>query len=468
MPRRRQSAQTTTVTKAQPNILLIMDDQHRFDWLGCAGADWVRTPNIDRLAAQGVRFTHCCTNAPVCVPARIGLACGRQPMHVGALGNDAYLPLSAATYYQHLRDHGYRVGCVGKVDLAKPDKYNGRRGDRPCAFTWGFTHPVEVEGKMHSGNYPDPQGPYGYWLQERGEYQGFHEDYVRRAAAGWSTGDAARDSVLSAEAHVDSYIGTRAVEWIGAHTGEFPWHLFVSFDGPHDPFDPPAEFGASCRNAAVPDAIPPAGAGKPAWIRRRSRSFSAQDIRHSRRQYAACIELIDTQIGRILAAVEDAGQAANTCVIFASDHGEMAGDHGLFAKSVAYEGALRVPLIIAGPGIPPGGVSDTLVELNDVNPTIIDLAGLPPQAGVEAESLKPTLDDVSRPHRDSAVFALRRFTGIRTRRHKLVDNLNDLTELYDLEEDPGEQHNLAEQRPDLCRELQGRLNRRFMEAKWLR
>ena len=113
-----------------PNILFVFDDQHRFDYLRCAGADFIRTPNIDRLAARGVRFTHATTNCPVCAPARIGLATGLQPCHLGSLDNNSFLPLSAATYYQRLRDSGYRVGCVGKLDLAKPEKVT--RATRCC------------------------------------------------------------------------------------------------------------------------------------------------------------------------------------------------------------------------------------------------------------------------------------------------------------------------------------------------
>ena len=94
-----------------------MADQYRWDYLGYAGAGFVRTPNLDRLAARGVAFTHCYTNCPVCAPARIALATGLQPFRTGALDNQSYLPASITTYYQRLRDHGYRVGCVGKLDL---------------------------------------------------------------------------------------------------------------------------------------------------------------------------------------------------------------------------------------------------------------------------------------------------------------------------------------------------------------
>ena len=161
-------------TKSAPNILLIMTDQHRWDYLGCAGADFVDTPNIDRLAASGVRFTKAFTNAPVCAPARIGLATGMHPARIGTLDNSCYLPPHLPTYYQRLRDNGYRVGCVGKLDLAKPDKYNGRHGDRPAVYRWGFTHPEEVEGKMHAGQGEPtaPHGPYTHYLKDKGRLEG--------------------------------------------------------------------------------------------------------------------------------------------------------------------------------------------------------------------------------------------------------------------------------------------------------
>ena len=107
----------------QPNILFIMDDQHRFDYLGCAGADFVRTPNIDALAQRGMRFTNCMVNSPVCAPSRISLATGLMAHRVAPFDNDSYLSHRAPTYYQRLRDYGYRVGCVGKPDLGKPDRY---------------------------------------------------------------------------------------------------------------------------------------------------------------------------------------------------------------------------------------------------------------------------------------------------------------------------------------------------------
>jgi choline-sulfatase len=447
----------------RPNVLFIMDDQHRYDYLGCAGADFLNTPNLDRLAERGVRFTQCTTNSPVCAPARIGLASGLQPTRLGALDNRAFLPFSTRTYYHRLRDAGYRVGCIGKLDLAKPDHYNGRYGDRPCVYGWGFTHPEECEGKMHAGNSPTPNGPYNFYLQEHGLFEKFHQDYKKRSAKGWNVG-ASWDSVLPTEHFEDAYIGRRAAEWIRTIPDDFPWHYFVSFVGPHDPFDPPTEYADLYRDVEMPPPIVESGEGKPDWVRSRMKDATPEQVAVTRRQYCGAIQLIDDQVGMMLDALDERGMLENTYVIFSSDHGEMLGDHGLYTKSVAYEASLRVPLIAAGPGVERGRVSDALVELIDVNPTICELAGLPPQENIDARSVGPVLRGEADGHREDAVSAITNFRTIRTDRYKLIDNYNAPNELYDLQEDPQELHNIAADRSEIVRDLRGRLHRRFLEG----
>lgn len=287
-----------------------MDDQHRFDFLGCAGADYVRTPNIDALAQRGLRFSNCTVNSPVCAPSRISLASGLMAHRVAPFDNSSYLSNRVPTYYQRLRDHGYRVGCVGKLDLGKPDRYNGRYGDRPAAFSWGFTHPEEVEGKMHAARFEEPQGPYGFFLEERGLYKTFSEDYLNRFVRGRETDYVHRwietgsgDSPLPTDAFEDTYIGQRAVRWIENVPDDFPWHYFVSFVGPHDPFDPPTEYADRWRSAKMPPAIPFDVTDRPTWITKRSAARDSDNTDMVRRQYCALIELIDDQIGQILAAL---------------------------------------------------------------------------------------------------------------------------------------------------------------------
>ena len=450
--------------QGSPNILFIMTDQHRWDYLGCAGAGFLDTPNIDRLAAAGLRFKNAFTNAPVCAPARIGLATGRHPARIGTLDNSSYLPADLPTYYQRLRDSGYRVGCVGKLDLAKPDPYNGRHGDRPQVYRWGFTHPEEVEGKMHAaqGEPTAPHGPYTHYLRQQGRLEAFWHDYRARAGRGWIVGQS-HDSVLPTADFQDRYIGRRAARWIETIPDDFPWHLFVSFVGPHDPFDPPREYADQFRDAAMPAAIPTHPCGKPQRVLNRQKAFSAEELARIRRQYCALIKLIDDQVGSLLDALERRNMIENTYIIFTSDHGEMLGDHGLFQKQLAYEPSMHIPLIVSGPGIEGGLVSDALVDMFDLNPTICALAGVAPAPNLDARSFDPILFGTRREHRREIVSVLKEFRCLRKDSHKFVDNGHDIDELYDLRNDPEEGHNIAADNPARVAAMRERLERFLLQ-----
>jgi len=446
----------------RPNLLFIMTDQQRFDYMGCAGASsFLRTPNLDRLAERGMRFTNCFTNSPLCAPARIGLATGLDPQHSGALDNSSFLQPEHLTYYMRLRDHGYRVGCVGKLDLAKPDRYNGRYGDRPCLYRWGFTHPEEVEGKDHSLRGDQPVGPYGHWLEE----QDLYDKYLKQRRSRRGQEQLWKPSELPAETFLDAYQGQRAVEWMQRITDDFPWHLFVSFSGPHMPHDPPREYFDRCADVDMPPAVPKPEVGQPRCYAGRPSRVNDPDLMNNvRRAYCAYIELIDEWVGRILDVLEQRGMADNTYVVFSSDHGEMLGDLGMFGKSVPYEPSLHVPLIAAGPGIPGAQVCEALVELSDVNPTLCTLAGLPPQPGIDASSFVHCLRDPFREHRTDILASMRSWQCVRTEQHKLVENHNDAAELYDLQADPQEETNLfpdaAQQQKELIADLRGRMRQR--------
>jgi arylsulfatase len=449
----------------KPNILFIMADQFRHDFLGATGADFVRTPNLDKLASNGMLFRQCATTSPVCAPARIALATGLRPHRTGCTSNNTFLPLSRRTYYQQLRDHGYRVGCVGKLDLAKPDKYNGRYGDRPIAYAWGFTHPEETEGKAHAGTSPTPIGPYTHYLDERDLLQPFHKDY-RQDRPGLD--GACRDSVLPADAFEDAYIGRRAAKWINEIPTDFPFHYFVSFVGPHDPYDPPTEYAEHFRDAEMPAATPINREGRPGRVLRRMNEATDEQIAISRRQYCASIEVIDDAVGLILESLEQRGLADNTYIVFSSDHGDMMGDHGMWNKHTDYETSLRVPLMVAGPGIEAGSESEALVENMDLNPTLCELAGVPTVEQIDARSFVNVLRDESAEHRDATIAIEGDHTAIRTHTHKYIDTVNQPSELYDLASDPDELTNVIDKQPMLAKELGQRLSKALQEDTWHR
>jgi len=201
--------------------------------------------------------------------------------------------------------------------------------------------------------------------------------------------------------------------------------------------------------------------GKPDYVRKKVVPMTAEEKLEAQRQYCASIEAIDDQVGAMVEMVKKRGMFDNTIFVFTSDHGEMLGDHGLYTKAVPYEAALRVPLIVSGPGILEDTVSEAIVELNDLNPTVCELAGLSRQDGIDSESFVPVLRGDSCAHRTEAVSRLQPFDCIRTHEYKLIVSSGGVRELYDLEDDPEELHNIIEERPDVSLDLRVRMNARL-------
>lgn len=446
-----------------PNILMVMSDQHRGDWMGCAGASWLRTPNMDRLARDGVIFSRAACNSPVCAPSRSILASGLRGSHVGVLSNGDLYPLEVPTYYQVLRSGGYRVGCIGKTDLHKRDHWEGIRGDRPIMYHLGFTDPMETEGKCSAARYTSPPVcPYTHYLHENGLAQAFHDDYKNRSPI-----YKGRDSVLPLHAYHDDFVGRKACEFLESVGDENPWHYFVSFVGPHDPWDAPSEYSQRYDPEDMPDAIEDPWENKPKPMRsvrhgvRTSRlveGMTPEDLMESMRQYAGMITLVDDYLGRFVGVLEDRGMLENTVIIYTSDHGEMMGDHRLFGKCTYYESSLRVPLIFKGPGIRSGVQSDDLVQLADSAPTILDLAGLDCPFPVDSSSLMPILTGNGAWERDFQVSELTTSRTFFDGRYKYSEYDDNGSELYDLEKDPEEITNLVRDDSDRSEKMKDRLH----------
>lgn len=454
-----------------PNILLIMVDQFRYDWMSCAGTDFVVTPNIDRIAARGIRFEKASCNSPICGPSRCSLAAGLHPHRLGNLENFVNYPQAQPTYYQALRQSGYRAALVGKSDLHKGDHFYGMNGDLPFMYHLGFTDPHEVEGKMNAAMqrdnlmtfHIDPEndnhiaGPYQNYLREQGLLTDFVEDYHKRFT-NWNYWSA-WPSPLPAEHFHDSYIGRKSCEFLEQVSTEAPWHLFVSFVGPHDPWDAPAEYVNAFPDKSFPDSIKDDYKNKPEWIKKKSKKqtdgMSDKDLNKVKRHYGAAIKLIDDWIGRILDTLEQKGLSDNTVVMFCADHGEMMGDHGLFQKGTMYEGALRIPLIIADPRESKVGTSDALAELVDLHATILDLANAEYTPGqLDSKSLVPQIKlESAQPHKPYQYSELTNTRMIFDGRYKFIENHNDLNELYDLHEDPHELVNIIKDCPELAKDL---------------
>ena len=437
----------------RPHILILMPDQFRADALGCAGHPVVRTPSIDRLAAGGVRFSRAATNCPLCMPARAAFISGQYPHNFGMWGNAKQLPAEAPSFFRQLQTAGYHTAHFGKSHYYEHHSGAHLRDEEPYMHARGFETVHETTGPH--ATFKTRSYMSDHW-EKAGLLQTFLEDMGKRRAGLRQNPPEhmTHPSPMPADEHMDSYVGRTAMEFVQGYQDERPMCLFVGFAGPHEPWDPPAEYAAMYRPEDMPPAIPaePHGPHVPASARHqrdfeRLKNLTPDKIAAIRALYYGKISLIDHWIGRILGEFDKRGWRDDLCVIFWSDHGEMAGDHGLLCKHVFYEGSLRVPMIVRWPGcVPAGQVRDALAETVDISATVLDAAGANPAVGMLGKSLLPVARDAAAPLRDtqlSEVFFGSRHMMIATDRYKYaVDQDGSGYQLIDLQEDPREQRNL--------------------------
>lgn len=415
----------------RPNILFLLPDQHRPDWLGCNPELPLRTPDLDRLCAGGVRFTNAFSPSPLCAPARACLASGLDYEHCRVPSNRENYPLDLPTYYQRLRDAGYRVAGVGKFDLhkdlAKPvgELDWGLDGSRALK-EWGFTEGIDNEGKMDGSNSyrsaGQPRGPYLNYLHQEGLADLYEREHRE---AGKHCG--AYVTALSDEAYCDNWLSENGLTFLREFPKDQPWHLVVNFTGPHNPMDVTARMAEAWEGVEFPMPVD-----------NQEENYSVEDHQRNRRHYAAELENIDRQVGRFIDAVRERGELDNTLIVYSSDHGEMLGDHGRWGKCTWHQPSVGIPLIMAGPGVRQGVVSDALVCLHDLAATFLDYAAAPALPEMEAQSLRGVLTGTAERHRDVVRSALGDWKMAFDGRRKSVTS-GGSTVHYDLLEDSLEQ-----------------------------
>jgi arylsulfatase A-like enzyme len=499
------------MTAQRPNVLVLMVDQQRADTLGCYGgfgAQVCRTPRLDRLAAEGVRFERAYTASPLCSPARASLMTGLWPTHHGmifnSLGRDGdfrqrgRLPDDMPALGRLFQDAGYRTSYFGKWHVGKDEDI------RRLGFAEG---PPSTESRAHGmpavRDYPLIDPVQRRWLQNPTTYSAV--------------------TPTEGEAFREIWICRRAQEWLRrhavAHGGE-PFLCFVSTPGPHWPCLVPERYAAlyDWRTVPLPGNLEDTLEGKPVAHRvyrdeaGDSGSLSDDEWRKCLARYYAFVTLIDDAFGETLDVLDEVGVAENTIVVYLADHGDIMGAHRLFDKGpFMYEETVRIPLILRWPAgdFPPGVVVEPFVSTVDVLPTLLEAAALPiprspygphgarvmagpqgaspprPQTtdtdsgsdgGIDGRSLWPLIrsgatagwpgDAYSQFHGHGASRGLYDVRMLRTERYKLVYYPHDVDELYDERDDPWELHNLAEQpeRQPLRDGLQARLVRRMRDA----
>lgn len=424
----------------KPNILFFFPDQHRHDYLGTNPEVPVWTPNIDALGARGVRFTNAITPSPVCAPARACLASGKRYHRCRVPGNGTDYPLDQPTYYQHLRNAGYHVLGVGKFDLSKPTPQWGLDGKR-LIDEWGFSDGIDNEGKYdgaRSGKM-EPHGPYLAYLYERGLAQTHLDDFNRENRHGFHD---THPTKLPDDAYCDNWIAENGLKLLDEAPKDKPWHLVINFTGPHNPMDI-----TESMYDARPDVQYPAPV--------ESSELDAAHHNEIRRNYGAMIENIDRHVGRFIQTVEARGELDNTLIVYSSDHGEMLGDHNRWGKSVPFQPSAGVPLVIAGPGVEAGVETDTLVEIQDLAATYLEVGGAESLPGSDAKSLIPVLLGTAGVHRDIGVSALGDWRFVWDGQFKLIQVDGEDPRLYDLIEDPEEMRDLVGEMGNEVNRLRG-------------
>ncbi|WP_152353797.1 sulfatase family protein [Brachybacterium subflavum] len=441
------------MTPHRPNILFVITDQQRFDTIAALGHEHAITPNLDRLVRSGTTFTRTYVTAPSCAPSRASLFTGMYPHSTGVLKNND--PWNHS-WVGLLADAGYRCINVGKMHTY------------PYTSSVGFHERHVVENKDRS----NPALP--FFLDEwdkafhaRGlvkpdratKYRAIPDYRERLGAFEW---DAPEDL------HVDNFVGGLATHWLDVYPGDEPFFLQVGFPGPHPPYDPTADALAQYEGRTMPSAhdSPEDRASQPLAVKDLIRDNlevdhdavvhlehpSPEQIERQRRHYMANVTMIDAQVGQLLDALERRGVLEDTVVIFTSDHGDCLNDHGHIQKWSMYEPSVRVPAIVAGPGVTADHRVDGLTSLFDLGPTILEFAGVTPPAWMEARSLLPGIRgdaDFGREFafaehaRDMILQKTELMTMVRDDRWKLVEFVDhEDGQLFDLENDPHEMLNL--------------------------
>ena len=413
----------------QPNILVIMSDQHAPMFSAPYGHPIVQTPNMDRLAQNGVVFENAYCNSPICVPSRMTFMTGLHLHHSGIWDNGVPLPSDRVTWAHQLKSVGYDVVLSGKMHFRGLDQLHGFR--------------AQLAYDINAQNLPKVRD----WSDG---LESNHPVTEIKAKAGRSQEIDADDAVTQA-----SLTYLRDPE-----RKSQPWALVAGYVAPHPPFVvlqkyidmyPAEEIDLPTIPEGHLDNLHPAYQRQLKWRGWQLDQITEENIRRVRSVYYGLVTYLDDQIGHLLKALEETGQLDNTIIIYVSDHGEMLGEHGLWHKCNFYEQSVRIPLIISGRDTPTGKRISEVVSTVDLTATLLDIAGVKSIAPLDGSSLFPLMKAENGEWKDEALSefyadgSTRPWAMLRQGKYKLVYSHHDPLELYDLENDSGEFHNLAQQ-----------------------
>lgn len=443
----------------QPNILFIYADQHRADVIGCAGNPRVHTPNLDRLAKEGARFTQAWTESPICQPARASLLTGQYPHQHGIVGNfTGECDPEWETYTKHLQQAGYTTAVIGKTHYSNWPM--GKAKEPAPSETWlksfGYDYVVEEFDRYVHVNF---ETPYTKFVLPRGDLAAYRQTLSDRFRIGDRHWEAVT-SPLPQALDLTSFLADEAAHWLTAQPTDQPWFLNLAFVQPHVPLMADPEWAAHYAHTFIPrsDTTVPEPKSEQ-WaehlkiLQKHSHSELLTDdfVQAGARQYYAMISLIDQKVGALIAQLEAQGALEDTLIIYASDHGEMLGDHGLMAKMCFYQGSVRVPMIIRPPGGCGGTTYTAPVQAFDLVATMLEAANAAPLSKSPARSLLPVLTDQTHKVRELAHSTIRMRPGLPTwvgvsdgeLRLTYDKDSGECVEVFNLKTDPLENHNLT-------------------------
>ncbi len=436
------------MSQKKPNIIFILTDQLRHDFLGCYGADFLNTPAIDSLAANGTRFETCISPSPTCIPARASILTGLDAHETGVTHNLQWLrpdrhEMGVTSWPEHLNSSGYHSCAIGKMHFY------------PWDITEGFQNRIIAEDKRHIHIHDD----YYDALKERG-FEKLHGADM----PGYYENKGACVCELPDDLHVDRWVGTNVVNYISTHDFDTPLALMVGFPGPHCPYDPPQDAVDKITSNSIPKAIPSTvesnshqagflASYKREWAAIDYKDLSKAHIQSIRRHYAAAVERIDQDVSKILAQLEARGVLDNTIIVFSSDHGDYLGDFNMVGKGTFHEPSIRVPMIVADYRDPDPKVSNELTSLIDLFPSFLKWADLPVPEHLSGTALgENTADRIIIGLTGGGIMA-------RDQRWKLVKYANGVSALFDLKNDPTEQENLLSKAQDQAARLDAEITK---------
>ncbi|MEW6360245.1 MAG: arylsulfatase [Planctomycetota bacterium] len=415
----------------KPNIIVIMTDQQRGDCLSIDGHPALLTPNMDAIAGEGVRFSRAYSSCPVCVPARRSFLSGQFPATHGAASN-----ISTEWNIEHtlpgvLRRVGYQTVLVGRSMHQHPPRKR-----------FGFDHIVTTDHREAFNDYQEfmnrnqPEGGGGHYGSGV-----MHNDWTARP---WH---------MEESLHNTNWTVNEALKFLRARDPSCPFFLVVSFISPHPPLNPPAFYMERYLRMDLPEPVigdwaePPPNEGLGAEVSAQRVKLTGEMLRSCHAGYYGLINHVDDQIRRIINPI--IGQRKqDAIVVFTSDHGEMLGDHYLWRKSLPYEGSARIPLLVRAPnefGLKEGAVIDKPVGIEDIMPTLLDMAGIAIPESVEGASLLPLMRGQDAPWREWIhIETAPTYHALTDGKEKFIWFVKDGREqFFDLTQDPKECRDLA-------------------------